>query len=120
MGNWEYGVDWSAAHALFWEPSGPGAVMTLELPAPAAGRYAIMARMVSGPGFAQVSLAAGGNPAGAPVDLYAADVKPVEVPLGVVELRAGDNPLTVTVTGRDPRAVTYRVGIDAFTLTPAH
>ncbi|HZZ57531.1 MAG TPA: DUF2961 domain-containing protein [Opitutaceae bacterium] len=119
MGNWEYGADWSGRHALFWEARGPGAEMTLPLPAPAAGRYRLTARMVSGSGFAQVRFVVNGQPAGGTVNLYAPEVKPVEVPLGVVDLRAGANPLTVTVAGKDAQAVTYRVGIDAFTLTPA-
>jgi hypothetical protein len=119
MGNWEYGEAWSKRGALFWQPDQAGSDLTIPLPSKADGKFQVMARMVSGPAFGIVQFSLGGSPLGGPIDLYAPAVSPREVPLGAADLRAGSNPLTVRVTGKNPLSGNLTVGIDAFTLAPS-
>jgi hypothetical protein len=117
MGQWEYGEAWSGSGALFWDGGEAGSRLTIALPSKSAGRFALAARMVSGPGFGTVQFSVGGAPLGSPVDCYASEPAPRQVALGTAELKAGDNELTVALTGRDPKSSGTRVGIDAFTLS---
>jgi hypothetical protein len=119
MGQWEYGEGWSAGKALFWYMDNAGPELTLQLPSPADGRFEVVARVATSPGFGIVQFSVGGVPLGGPVDLYAASMTPREVALGTASLRAGDNPVTLRVTGKDERASGYHVGIDAFLLRPS-
>jgi hypothetical protein len=116
MGQWEYGEAWSKRRALFWQMDKPGAELAFELPSPAAGRYEVIARMVTGPGFGIVHFSEDGRPVGEPIDLYAPIVTPREVSLGMVDLKAGPNTLTVSVTGKNQLSRNFTVGIDAFVL----
>jgi hypothetical protein len=119
MGQWEYGEAWSKRGALFWQPDKAGSDLVVPVPVAAAGKYLVLARMVGGPGFASVQFSSGGRVLGAPVDLYASGMKPMEVPLGTVDLVAGANPLTVSVTGKNALSRGFTVGIDAFILSAA-
>jgi hypothetical protein len=119
MGNWDYGEAWSKRGALFWQMDQAGADLTLQLPCPSDGSYQVAARMVSGPAFGIVQFSVGGKPLGGPIDLYSVQVAPREVPLGVAELRAGSNPVTVSVTGKNDQSKNFTVGIDAFMLKPS-
>jgi Protein of unknown function (DUF2961) len=119
MGNWDYGEAWSKRGSLFWKMDQAGADLTVQLPAAADGKYEVTARMVSGPSFASVQFSLGGRPLGAPADLYSPQIGPREVTLGEVDLKAGSNPLTVSVTGKNERAGSFTVGIDAFLIKPS-
>jgi hypothetical protein len=119
MGNWDYGEAWSKRGSLFWKMDQAGADLTVQLPAKSDGKYQLIARMVSGPSFAAVQFSLGGRPLGAAADLYSPQIAPREVSLGEVDLKAGPNPLTVSVTGRNEQAGGFTVGIDAFVLTPS-
>ena len=119
MGQWEYGESWSSRSALFWRADSAGPELTLQVPCPADGSYAVSARMVSGPGFGIVRLALGGGTAGAPVDLYAAQVAPREIALGTFTLKAGQVPLSIGVAGMNPLSKGFDVGIDAIILAKA-
>ena len=119
MGNWDYGEAWSKRGALFWQTDKPGAGLSLQLPAAADGNYQVVARMVAGPGSGIVQFSAGGRPLGGPIDLYSEKWGPDEVVLGAAALKAGANPIEVTVTGRNELSKNFTVGIDAFVLKPA-
>jgi hypothetical protein len=117
MGQWEYGEAWSNRGALFWQAGREGSELSLQVPCAADGQYQVVARMVSGPGFGVVRFSVGGKPAGEPVDLYAPQVAPREVPLGTVDLKAGPVPFSITATGMNPQSKGFDVGIDAFILS---
>jgi hypothetical protein len=50
------------------------------------------------------------------VDLYAAAMTPKEVVLGRTALVAGNNPIVVRIIAKNPGALGFNVGIDAFML----
>jgi hypothetical protein len=116
MGQWEYGEAWSKGGALFWQTDQPGGYLSFEIPSAKAGKFELVARMVTGPGFGVVQFSGGGKPLGDSIDLYAPAIAPREVSLGLVDLKAGLNPLAISVTGKNPSSLDFRVGIDAFVL----
>jgi hypothetical protein len=120
MGQWEYGEAWSNRGALFWHGRREGAQLTLQLPCPADGKYEVVARMAAGPGFGSVQASIAGQPASAPVDLYAPLMTPREISLGTVSLKAGPVPVAFVVTGKNPDSKGLDIGIDAFVLKPAN
>ena len=119
MGQWEYGEGWSGRQALFWYTDAAGPELTVQLPSPADGKYELVARLASSHGFGIVQFSLGGSPLGGPIDLYAPLMTPRQVSLGTVALKAGANPLSVKVTGKNEKSVGFNVGIDAFLLNPA-
>jgi hypothetical protein len=119
MGQWEYGEAWSKRGALYWQADAGAADLTLLLPSAAAGRFDVVARMVAGPGFGTVQFSSGTNPLGGPIDLYSPQMAAREIPLGAAVLVAGQNPLRVSITGKNPDSRGYTVGIDAFLLKPS-
>ncbi len=119
MGNWDYGEAWSKRGALFWQADAPGSVLTMPVPAPSAGSFQVVARMVAGPASGIVRFSLGGRPLGGPVDLYSETWLPREVALGICALQAGSNPFELTVTGKNALSRNDTVGIDAFILRPS-
>jgi hypothetical protein len=116
MGPWEYGEGWSGKGALFWYVDNAGPELMLQVPVSASGVYDVLARVATSPSFGVVQFGLGGNPLGGPVDLYAAVMAPKDVALGRTALVAGNNPIAVKIISKNPSALGYNVGIDAFIL----
>jgi len=106
---------------LWWRGAQPGEELVLAFPAPAAGRYTLRARCVQAGDYGIVQIAVNGRPAGGPRDFYHDGVAVTdEFELGTFELRAGENELSVTITGANPAAVQgYMFGLDYLKLEPA-
>jgi hypothetical protein len=78
---------------------------------PAAGRYRIGIKAVLGPGQGIVQLARNDRPAGDLLDLYAAERKKSDLlPLGEMDLLAGENEIVLRLVGKNAKAVD--VGLD--------
>jgi hypothetical protein len=117
--------DWdglSGGRHLWWHAGmQPGDVLALSFPAPKAGKYRILAHFLRARDYGIHQLAINGQAAGAPIDFYNPDVQPsAETELGVFELKAGDNELSVTVKGANEKAIkAYMFGLDYVLLKPA-
>jgi hypothetical protein len=112
---------WSGGRQLWWVEAGPGARLTLALPAPAAGSYELVGVFTRAPDYGTIRLGVGGRALSPTVNGYAPRVESTgEISFGEIPLRAGTNELTVEIVGRDPRARGYSdgylVGIDGFLL----
>ena len=109
--------DWSKSAQLWWHAPGAGAVLTVNLPAPADGEYDLAGYFTRAKDYARVQVLQGDAALGPEVNLYDPEVRPTgAVALGRVRLKAGANPLRIRVTGKDFRSTAYLVGIDAFVL----
>lgn len=106
---------------LWWRDApGPGARLRLAFRVPAAGRYRVVARFLMAPDYGITRLKINGQPAGAPVDLYADGIRVSdERVLGVFELQRGENTLEAEVVGTNPKAIRrFMFGLDYLRLEP--
>jgi hypothetical protein len=114
-----FGNYWSRGEQLWWRPTAVGATLTIQIPAPAAGKYHLTGYFTRARDYATIRLQQGGQNVGPELNMYSPNVVASgPIPFGEVTLAAGNNPFTIRITGRDPSSISYMVGIDAFVLTP--
>jgi hypothetical protein len=105
---------------LWWREGVPGAKLTFALEAPEAGRFDIVTAFLYDREMGIVQFALNGEDIGEPWDFYRADLTGSgPVSLGVHELKAGRNLLTVKMLGANPEAEPNHIfGIDYVKLAP--
>lgn len=105
---------------LWWTGAKPGDKLTVEFPAPAAGKYRLMARFLTAADYGIVQPAVNGEAAGAPIDLYHDGIKcSEEHVLGTFELKP-TNTLTLEITGANEKAAqAFMCGLDYLKLEAA-
>lgn len=114
-------ADLSGDSHLWWHQNvKPGNVLRLGFNAPKQGTYKIYGRFMSAKDYGIHSLEINGRTAGQPIDFYNPDVKPMsERLLGTFELNQGENVLSVTAKGANPKAdPSYMFGLDYLRLEP--
>jgi hypothetical protein len=112
---------WSAGAHLWWVLSRPGARLTLQLPAPAAGAYELIGYFTRAQDYGDVRLTVDGRALSPIVRGYSPTVEPTgPISFGRVPLRAGANTVTLEIVGKDARSQGYSdgylVGIDGFVM----
>jgi hypothetical protein len=109
------------SHLWWHDGAKPGDVLRLRFEAPRAGRYRVMGRFMRARDYGIHQLTINGQKAGEPIDFYHPEVGPGnEIDLGVFDLRAGANDISVTVVGANPAALKqYLFGLDYLLLKPA-
>ena len=111
--------DWSGEAQLFWINGKPGESLTIHLPVQNAGEYDVIAHFTKAPDYGVIRAQIGGGFMAGPIDLYDATVHPSgPISLGRAKLNAGDNPVTLTITGKNEKSTNTFIGIDAFELKP--
>ncbi len=113
---------WSGDAQLFWTGGKKDAALTLELKAPAAGKYDLSAVMTMARDYGIVQFSLDDKPLGKPIDLYnSPDVITTGVlHLGAAELKEGSNRLKIQIVGANPYAEPrFLVGLDYVLLKPA-
>ncbi|WP_165072868.1 glycoside hydrolase family 172 protein [Paludisphaera rhizosphaerae] len=117
-----FGDVWSGYAQLWWTVRGQEAEpkLDLELPVEKPGRFALWAGFTKAPDYAQIQPAVDGQPLGKPIDLYAPRVAHSGgVLLGVADLPAGPNVLSLSIVGQNEKSTGRLVGVDWFKLIPA-
>lgn len=111
------GGKWQNNDQLWWTDAKPGDKLQVIVPVKEAGRYRVGVVLTKARDYAIVQLYLNGKKAGEPIDLYNPTVTNTEViPLGVFDLPAGENILTVEIVGKNPQAVPgYMFGLDYLT-----
>jgi hypothetical protein len=110
------GVSWSGGSQLWIHGTKAGDEVVLEFAVPTSGTYKLSSVLTKAAdyGIAEVSVD-GGNKV--TFDGYVASgVSTQRVDLGAATLAAGKHQLTVTVTGKNPAATNYLVGVDLLDL----
>ena len=108
---------WSGESQLWWRPQEVAASMTFNLPAPADGTYEVIVYLTRAKDYAKIQFEQSGKALGGEINLFDPNVVPTgAISLGKATLKKGDNPLKVTITGKDDKSVGYLVGIDCFVL----
>ena len=106
----------SGETSLYWHDAGKaGAVLELALPVEKAGRYALSIGLTRYRTFGTFQFLVNGKAAGAPVDMYGNPEKdaasPFTVTLGTFTLEAGDNVLTLRLTGTNKDTIMGNQGV---------
>ncbi|MCR4411598.1 MAG: DUF2961 domain-containing protein [Thermoguttaceae bacterium] len=116
--------DWdgtSEGRHLWWhDGQKPGDVLVLGFPVAKAGKYKITAQFLKAVDYGIAQVAINGVNAGRPIDFYNDGVivtGPVD--LGSFDLKQGENTISFTIVGANPKAIkAYMVGLDYLLLTP--
>jgi len=119
---------WRGGDQLLFNATGTGDTFTLDLSVPTAGTWQLGADMTTAPGYgdadvyldqstSDVSL---GGTATTSFDGYNPVVSNAYLDLGTQALTAGPHTLTFTVTGQDPDADGFQIGINYLTLSPTN
>jgi hypothetical protein len=113
MKPWAAGT-WTDNEQLWWTQAQPGDKLVVGLTTEKAGKYRLSIRFTKARDYGIVQLYLNDRRLGGPVDLYNPQVIPGEpMDLGVQELAAGEQTLTIEIVGANPAAVkAYMVGID--------
>lgn len=114
-----YDGEWSNNKQLFWQPAGPDATLTLNIPIETAGRYNVTAYLTRASDYGKIIVSLNGVEFNAELDLYAKNVEPTgPMPIGELKIPAGNNTVVIKISGKNPDSKGYLVGIDAVTLEP--
>lgn len=117
----EYGATgWSNNAQFLWPASEVGQKVDLSFKAPAAGKYNVEIRLTKAADYGIHQFSIDGQKAGDPIDSFSSTPVTIGDPvsLGTFDLTAGQNTLSAEVTGKNPAARTYLLGIDYIKLTP--
>jgi hypothetical protein len=117
MEGWPDGK-WADNDQLWWTAAKPGAKLDIALPAKEAGKHKVSVVLTKAKDYGIVQFYVNGQKAGEPVDLYNDKVTNTDpIALGSFELPAGEQKLTVEITGANEKAVkSYLFGIDTVEL----
>ncbi len=111
---------WSNEAQLWWRDGKPGDRLVLALAVAQKGKYRLEASLTKAIDYGVVRLALDGKPLAEKIDLFHDGVVNGVVPLGIVELDAGEHRLQIEIVGANPRAVPrHMFGLDYLKLEPA-
>jgi len=107
-------VGWSGDRQLWWTGAKPGATARLTFGIAEAGRYALKIALTHAPDYGVADIGLNGQTLLKEYDAYADKVETHVVDAGVVELKQGENLLTLKLTGENPKAKhdSYMLGVD--------
>ena len=112
---------WSRGDHLWWTDARPGQVLEVAFNADRGGKHKVGVILTKARDYGIVQLYVNGQKAGDPIDLYNPEVIRTDViPLGVFDLKEGENTLKVEIVGANEAAVkAYMFGLDEVVLEPA-
>ena len=110
---------WSGGTQLWWTNGKPGDTMRCCFVMAESGRYALKAAMTHAPDYGVADIVLNNTPLKKGYDAYADKVETRLADFGAVALNKGENVLTLTLTGSNPKAQKDRffMGIDYLELT---
>ena len=117
QGMGDFGTDWFRDNHVFWTPQEAGKTAKLRIPAPEDGTYKLSGRFTKARNYGIFQLVVNGKEVGKPVDLFGTEVVAVELEVGVVELKKGDNELLLKNVGKNERGNGYAAGINYLVIT---
>ena len=112
---------WSNNSQLFWMPTAVGEKIDLGFNVDKAGKYNVMVRLTKAGDYGIHQLSVNDQKAGDPIDSYSSTGVTIGDPvsIGTFDLPAGQNKLSVEVTGKNAAGQSYLFGLDYVKLVPA-
>jgi hypothetical protein len=112
---------WSGGNQLWWTGGKPGDTLRLTFGVAEPGRYALTLSLTHAKDYGIADIGLNGQALVRGYDAYAEKVERHDVDLGAVELKPGENVLTLTLTGENPAAKhdSYMMGVDTLELRKA-
>jgi hypothetical protein len=112
---------WSGNTQLFWQPTAAGEKLDLGFNVEKAGKYNILVRLTKAGDYGMEQFSVNGQKAGEPIDNFSGTGVTIGDPvsIGTFDLNAGQNTLTVEVTGKNPTSQSFLFGLDYIKLVPA-
>lgn len=112
---------WSGDKQLWWTKGKPGNTASLSFGIAEPGRYALKLTLTHASDYGIADIGLNGQTLVKGYDAYATKVETHVVDLGAVELKDGENVLTLKLTGENPKAKhdTYMQGVDKLELRKA-
>ncbi|RBP47437.1 putative membrane-bound dehydrogenase-like protein [Roseimicrobium gellanilyticum] len=111
-----FGPQWSGGQHLWWTGAKAGDTLTVSLPAEKAGKYALKLALTKARDYGMIEATLNETPvSAAKLDLYNTPnvIHTGELDWGTYDLPAGENKLTIKITGANAAAVQkFMVGID--------
>ena len=108
---------WQGGAYLHLQATKKGDAVTLTLPVPRTGRYALQLHLARLSAGGQFQTYLDGRPVGGVGDNYHQIESRGSLSLGEVDLHRGPHPLRLVVTGKNPASGGYELGLDALELT---
>ena len=105
---------WSDGKQFWWRGGKPGATANLDFGVEKAGKYNVKISLTHAPDYGAADIAFNGNVAAPAYDFYAERVENRVKDLGTIELKEGENRLSLKITGANEKAAGDRffIGID--------
>ncbi len=105
---------WSGGKQLWWTGAKPGDTLRLTFGVAEAGRYALTLALTHANDYGVAEIGLNGSTLISGYDAYAEKVETHVSEVGAVELKAGENVLTLKLTGANPKAKpdSYMQGVD--------
>jgi hypothetical protein len=94
---------WSGGKQLWWRDGKPGDTLTLTFGVAEAGRYALTLGLTHANDYGIADIGLNGKTLAAGHDAYADKVELHTADAGIVELKQGENALTLKITGANPK-----------------
>jgi hypothetical protein len=111
--------EFSQDNQLWLRPRAAGATAEFQLPdGLKPGKHKLTLWVVCARDYGIVQWSLNGKPVGPAVDGYSPKVVPKEIDGGVVEIKGGENRLSVKITGKSEKSTGFYAGLDAIRLTP--
>jgi hypothetical protein len=112
---------WSGGKQLWWRDGKPGATAKLDFAMKQGGKYNVKVSFTHAPDYGIADVAFNGNVAVSAYDAYAERVENHVKDLGTLDLKEGENTITLKITGANEKAQKDRFffGIDFLDITKA-
>jgi len=108
------GPEWSGGKQLWWTDGKSNDMARLSFAMAEGGRYTLKLALTHAPDYGVANIGVNGQVLARAYDAYATKVEPHVAELGTVELKKGENVLTLTIVGANPKAMKDRFffGVD--------
>ena len=109
---------WSGNKHLWWKCTAADGLLSFPIKAAVSGRYDLTLRMTTASDYGQIQVLLDGYAIGDPIDCYSSSLGVNEFNVGEIALSAGEHTIALQMSGKNPSASNYYIGLDRLELRP--